>query len=56
MKQKIEKSDNDSDPKSCVNCINYNCDKNSCSHQYWHMCIIRDDDGYVIDYIYHHYN
>lgn len=40
--------------KSCQNCKFYTADKNRCNHEYWSLCIIRDDDGYVKSYAYHH--
>ena len=41
--------------KSCQNCKYYTADKNRCNHEYWNLCIKRDDEGYVKSYGYHHF-
>ncbi len=41
--------------KSCQNCKFYTADKNRCNHEYWSLCIKRDDEGYVKSYGYHHF-
>jgi hypothetical protein len=41
--------------KSCQNCKFYTADKNRCNHEYWNLCIKRDDEGYVKSYGYHHF-
>ena len=45
----------DSGSRSCQNCKFHNKEKISCSHTYWHMCVVRDSDGYVVKYNYHHF-
>jgi hypothetical protein len=39
--------------KNCQNCKFYTADKNRCNHDYWSLCIKRDDEGYVTSYVYH---
>jgi hypothetical protein len=41
--------------KDCQNCKFYTADRNRCNHDYWNLCIKRDDEGYVTSYVYHHY-
>lgn len=44
-----------SDLKRCQNCKFHNSEKISCSHEYWRTCIVRDAEGYVTQYRFHHY-
>jgi len=44
-----------SDFKGCKNCKFHNAEKISCSHEYWKTCIVRDNEGYVTQYRFHHY-
>ena len=44
------------DIKSCQNCKFYTADKIRCNHEYWNLCIKRDDEGYVKSYNYHHFH
>ncbi len=43
------------DRKSCQNCKYYTASKNRCNHPNWSWCVKRDGDGFVIEYIYHHF-
>lgn len=58
---KIKKSNNpkpiltDDSVKCCQNCDFYNKEKNSCSHYFWNSCIVRNQDGYVVNYNYHNF-
>ena len=46
----------DSDSKSCKNCKFHNKEKISCSHFFWDRCVVRDEEGYVVNYNYHQLN
>ena len=45
----------DSGSKSCQNCKFHNKEKTSCSHTFWNRCVVRDEEGYVVHYNYHHF-
>jgi hypothetical protein len=44
-----------SDSRNCQNCKHFNKEKISCNHFNWNTCVVRDKDGYVVNYVYHHY-
>lgn len=39
--------------KSCQTCRYFNNTKLGCTHQDWNKCIKRDEDGYIINYLYY---
>lgn len=45
-----------SDSKECKNCLYFNVKAIACKHPNWDKCIRRDDDEFVIDYVYHEYH
>jgi hypothetical protein len=45
-----------SESKECKNCLYFNVVKTECKHPNWDKCIKRDNDEYVIDYVYHEYH
>jgi len=51
----IDMNVNNIHSKDCKNCKYYNAIKIECKHFMWNKCVIRDDKGYVIDYLYHEY-
>lgn len=38
---------------TCNNCKFYTPEKNKCNHFFWHLCTVRDDEGFVSVYNYH---
>jgi hypothetical protein len=36
----------------CKNCLHHCAEKISCKHPNWDKCVVRDKNGYVVDYLY----
>jgi hypothetical protein len=43
------------DSKECKTCKYHDSIKIECNHPYWDKCIKRDDNEFIIDYLYHEY-